>query len=252
MSQMRLYENIPEETSQRLYQGGSLASLTALLESVGRLVTSVTYGANLQESFARLNPDGSWEKTLSGCSQVSLDGFSDEYSETWPAWGIVRDGECGALAKSEQYTSGNEFLLLPTLTATQVNHKDMVLTNKMRRLSKSGNDFGLNLQDALRTYPTLVAADVYTGRMKSSQQSPGSRHSVTLAQTMRLLPTLVATDFKRCGENLNLYRHERQNTELPIVLKRESESGGELNPAWLDWFMGFPIGHTELDALETP
>lgn len=28
--------------------------------------------------------------------------------------------------------------------------------------------------------------------------------------------------------------------------------GGQLNPAWVEWLMGFPIGHTDLSNLETP
>lgn len=28
--------------------------------------------------------------------------------------------------------------------------------------------------------------------------------------------------------------------------------GGQLNPTWVEWLMGFPIGWTELNASETP
>jgi hypothetical protein len=28
--------------------------------------------------------------------------------------------------------------------------------------------------------------------------------------------------------------------------------GGSLNPTWVEWLMGFPLGWTALDALETP
>ena len=28
--------------------------------------------------------------------------------------------------------------------------------------------------------------------------------------------------------------------------------GGRLNPPWVEWLMGFPIGHTELSDLEMP
>lgn len=29
------------------------------------------------------------------------------------------------------------------------------------------------------------------------------------------------------------------------------KAGGKLNPEWVEWFMGFPRGHTDLDNLET-
>jgi hypothetical protein len=30
------------------------------------------------------------------------------------------------------------------------------------------------------------------------------------------------------------------------------QAGGKLNPEWVEWFMGFPRGHTDLGNLETP
>jgi hypothetical protein len=30
------------------------------------------------------------------------------------------------------------------------------------------------------------------------------------------------------------------------------EVGGQLNPTWVEWLMGFPIGHTDLKPSETP
>lgn len=62
-------------------------------------------------------------------------------------------------------------------------------------------------------WPTPTAADSYTGGMKSSQQKPGSRHSLNLADAV---------------------------------------VGGQLNPTWVEWLMGFPTGWTELGASEMP
>lgn len=31
-----------------------------------------------------------------------------------------------------------------------------------------------------------------------------------------------------------------------------SGSGGQLNPTWVEWLMGFPLGWTDLSASETP
>lgn len=30
------------------------------------------------------------------------------------------------------------------------------------------------------------------------------------------------------------------------------QSSGSLNPAWIEWLMGFPIGHTALEPSEMP
>tara|TARA_Y100000361_G_C10995366_1_gene256416 strand:+ start:391 stop:642 length:252 start_codon:yes stop_codon:yes gene_type:complete len=55
-------------------------------------------------------------------------------------------------------------------------------------------------------------------------------------------PTPTARDYKDSGENMNLYRSERQNTQLGVV----SEVSGSLNPAWVEWLMGYEIGYTDL------
>jgi len=37
------------------------------------------------------------------------------------------------------------------------------------------------------------------------------------------------------------------------VAEREPEAiGGQLNPMWVEWFMGFPLGWTDLEDSETP
>lgn len=35
--------------------------------------------------------------------------------------------------------------------------------------------------------PTPTVSDIYTGELKSSQQKPGSMHSVTLPQAVRMV-----------------------------------------------------------------
>jgi DNA (cytosine-5)-methyltransferase 1 len=32
----------------------------------------------------------------------------------------------------------------------------------------------------------------------------------------------------------------------------QSKTGGQLNPQWVEWLMGFPVGHTDLNNSETP
>ena len=51
------------------------------------------YGPRCAESLARFNPATSSWKTR----QQSLFGGLADYSETWPEWGMMQDGECWAL-----------------------------------------------------------------------------------------------------------------------------------------------------------
>jgi len=53
-------------------------------------VPGAVSGQKWRASFAKYIPDMSSWKT----AQCSLLGDSDEFSETWPRWGSMRDGEC--------------------------------------------------------------------------------------------------------------------------------------------------------------
>lgn len=68
------------------------ANLIALAENVWHLMMSVTCGVSCSASFAKLTPNGLWQKMYQGFCQVKMEGFLDEYSETWPAWGVMRSG----------------------------------------------------------------------------------------------------------------------------------------------------------------
>lgn len=94
-------------------------SLIVSLVSARPERTTAIYGRNLPDSFAELDQDGSWRKTSQGYSQVTMDGSLEEFSETWPDWGISLDGRAIELPMSEPFTQGNERSLWPTLTASE-------------------------------------------------------------------------------------------------------------------------------------
>jgi len=67
-------------------------------------------GEKWRASFAKYDPDTSSWKT----HQCSLLGGLDEFSETWPQWGLMRGGECWELRTSAHRTNGKESGLWPT------------------------------------------------------------------------------------------------------------------------------------------
>jgi len=70
-------------------------------------------GEKWHASFTKYDPDSSSWKT----HQCLLLGDLDEFSETWPQWGLMRDGECWEQRMLEQTIRGTESgLLLPTPT----------------------------------------------------------------------------------------------------------------------------------------
>jgi hypothetical protein len=66
------------------------------------------------ESLAKWSPDTSSWRTR----QLSLFGDSEEFSGTWPTWGMIQDGELLELMPPDIITSANAYGLLPTPIAT--------------------------------------------------------------------------------------------------------------------------------------
>jgi hypothetical protein len=75
-------------------------------------------GVKWHGSFAKYDRDSSSWKT----AQCSLLGDSDEFSETWPRWGLMLDGECWEDTTSEPPTVENESGFLPTPRASVGTH----------------------------------------------------------------------------------------------------------------------------------
>ena len=123
--------------------------------------------------------------------------------------GEMTEAEAEAiLGKSVWEAQGKLPAMWPTPTTQEVEHPEAVWNEKGRRVSPNGNTHSMGLADAVQKWPTPTAADAYTHALKSSQQTPGSRHSLNLP----------------------------------------SAAGGQLNPTWVEWLMGFPTGWTDLEA----
>lgn len=118
--------------------------------------------------------------------------------------------------------------------------------------------------------PTATPRGAHTGKIsgsvsedgKTSIRANGTKFGATLQTAVamaelkkrEMYPTPTARDYKDSGQNLNIYRNKRQDTQLGVIVKRMSESdfksekdqsGGSLNPEWVEWLMGYEIGHTE-------
>ena len=77
-------------------------------------------GDKWRASFVKYDPDSFSWKT----HQCSLLGDLDEFLETWPQWGLMRDGECWEQRTLERLTRGTESGLLEKIpTPTASDHK---------------------------------------------------------------------------------------------------------------------------------
>lgn len=159
------------------------------------------FGLSSLESLAKYDPDtSSWK-----IPQYSLLGDWDEFSETWPRWGTMRNGECWVQPMWALRTSETGSGLWPTPLANS--H-----TGAGHGPNKKG---GLNLQTAVKNWPTPVAS-----MHKGSSPASLTRKSGKSRENDRLDHAVMASD------------------------------GGQLNPQWVEWLMGWPIGWTDLKPLE--
>lgn len=91
-------------------------------------------------------------------------------------------------------------------------------------------------------FPTPQVAD----KQFAYKQTPESiakraeRHQLNLAHVVQLLPTPTCQDAKNNGSQS---QKERNTPPLNAVV------GGALNPTWVEWLMGWPLGWTDCEPL---
>nr|WP_264162475.1 hypothetical protein [Burkholderia cepacia] len=178
-------------------------------------------------SFARFSPSESKWKT----AQCSLLGDSDEFSETWPRWGSMRNGGCylRPIQTPLIYGSGSGSEVIWPTPTVHGNH------NMPGASASSG--WGLSSAAKLWPTPTASLADK-GGRITPRKGREGG--TLIEAVSSRMYPTPVADD---TGHRKAKYAQGG----MPL----SHFAGGQLNPEWVEWLMGWPIGHTALKPLET-
>jgi hypothetical protein len=105
----------------------------------------------------------------------------------------------------------------------------------------------------------LLPTATVCGNFNRKGASPTSGDGIVTALKRQagLLPTATrsGSNLKRPttnGQNISLTTGERYGLDLCQALKIEAgmdglqnQNGFNTNPDWLDWFMGYPVGHTE-------
>jgi hypothetical protein len=160
------------------------------------------------ESSVRYDPfSASWK-----IRQCSLLGDSDEFSETWPAWGTMRNGECWARQMWERRTKETEYGLWPTPNVPNGGRSVAHVTDwRGKSAYFNGKKVQVGLEAAVKMYPIPAARDYRSPNKKPYSERGGGKK----------------------GE------------QLPNAI------GGPLNPPWVEWLMGWQIGWTGCEPLET-
>lgn len=236
-------------------------------------VNAPACGEKWRGSLAKYDPAScSWRT-----AQLSLLEDSTACSVTWPRWGLMRNGECWERPTSAPRISESASGLWPTPTRDSA-------TERTQKYAQGGTPLTVAVQARAGMWQTPVADDSVNrqigkwnsrGEPKLSAQvmfpaywptptvcgnynrkgaSASSGDGLATAVAQRTWPTATATAYKGWSPN-----HNRASSDdrLDYTVERENFQPGQqtppmrLNPEWVEWLMGWPIGHTGLKPLET-
>ena len=103
-------------------------------------------------------------------------------------------------------------------------------------VERSGKDIFGNA-DAVRMWPTPTQRDYKGSNSMTHILRPGQKnHMGQLANAVKMFPTPRAN----CGSGMSKHGDGGQDLQTAV--------GGQLNPTWVEWLMGFPIGWTDLNV----
>ena len=285
MTYKPLMENRGEELLT-LYREGFPVKTSAQQEKAQELMESAAgCGEKWRASFTKYDHDSRSWKT----HQCSLLEDLESFSETWPQWGLMRDGECWEQRTLEQTIRGTGFGLSPdNVTAFHtpnttgldggsnsrkaLQKRQMVPTptssmmpceGTVRIMRKAWENGEFTLEEA-----SLIAGkDVRKSQGKvPTWATPTARdwrsHTITpnfpngfnrnLVNDVKKFPTPQASDNRDGGNMSNPSIQRRVAKGKQIMLSQSVDpNSGQLNPTWVEWLMGWPLGWTDLKPLET-
>jgi hypothetical protein len=223
-----------------LFAEDSPASLTLSPVAEVPPQTSGISGQNSAELFASLSPDGWLRRTSQGYSVPRLDDTLAPFSGTWPRSGMTVRGTAYRLQPLAPLTD-------EIGSGSWPNPTDKGNYNKKGLSAKSGDGLAM----AVKHWPTPDAHMGTGGRVSKSfptgKRPSGSKQSITLNDAVRWA-TPTARDYRSPGTPERLSRAQRESSRgQPLT----EQAGGQLNPTWVEWLMGFPLGWTALEPSAT-
>jgi len=235
-------------------------------------------GRKWRASWAKFDPATCSWKT----HQRSLLGDWEPFLETWPRWGMMRAGECWEQSTRAPRTSGRGFGLWLSPCATDAQpitggNLYQTATGTVRHMRPDGKSSNRGLQ-AQVMWPTPRATEGTSGDYQRDGGDP-NKPRLTLKGMVKLWQTPVADDaVERAAGKLNSRGEPKLSAQVKLWPTPKSRDwkgqsqrwihgpmdslanldtgdgtpiGGLLNPDWVEWLMGWPIGWTDLEPLAT-
>jgi len=228
----------------------SPASPSATLVGDWAPKTNAGSGRSSSESYARLGPDGHWLRMYQDSFQLMTDGSLEECSGTWPRAGVTQSGTAYQRPPSVPRTSEIGSSSWPTPRA---NDNDQGYRGEGS--SWLGQHRGETLANAAHRFPTPVSGMADRGDrgdLNTVVKSYGSPSGHT-----KMYPPPLPSDVD--GGRTTKGRKRQNETGLRRMVATPTQAdglggpgssgrvGGQLNPTWVEWLQGFPMGWTEVD-----
>ena len=210
--------------------------------------------------------------------QQSLITDSEPFSQTWPRWGMTVGGSAYAHPMSEHRITEIGGLCAQFATPNTLDGmppKSQAALNREATVTRPGRSRPANLRDQVtQMWPTPRANSAMASKI--TQESAWDKKRFPNLETVcgrSIFPAPIAVGNLNLGELLNLdaqnagkhsqkywptpTAHNAKETNAPSESERNTptlaaQAGGTLNPDWVEWLMGFPIGYTASNVLVTP
>ena len=274
------------EEQLSLFAAGSPASLTPLPGSGEALSMTAHSGRKCCESYQRFSQLGSlakmflesstWNSTTCYLTwKPKVTNHNALYFQLAPSMPSTEEIESSLFhtptAKANQMSphevkKGSGFWPTPDASPRGSRATDLVVNESTVQRRNSSQKRGMDLQTAAKLWPTptanlsgeadfmesLVTKDGKPAQPGERAYSPksGKHTSISLNRAVKMWPTPVAHEARLGYQDRSRGKKGTQESLTTTVINnlggRKSVSGS-LNPAWVEWLMGFPIGHTDLE-----
>ena len=279
MAASRLVSDSPAWTSAPsvMSSGKNIASESSRQESQRVTWTTLPFGTTSQPStgnhgvdtwillleVSRANPTPSRARdeaklmnVISGRTPLESFGMWDQAGCCWRTYQAslltgTAEPLWGSFPKSGMTVSGTAYRLRPLVPrisgggggvwpTPNSNPSHRTLTEG-QSIDGQGRRWGLSLEQAAKLWPTPRAVE----GEKANQYYGGG--NLTLTGAVKKWPTPQSSD----AHPAVLNRNHQARIEGPKQTQLPDAVGGLLNPTWVEWLMGLPLGWTALEPLET-
>jgi len=190
--------------------------------------------------------------------QCSLLEDLNESLQTLPQWGMTVGGELYLRPMLERHTKETVFgFSVPTPVASDATSGAVIgkndtfyttSTGMPRKVNQKGTDGSVGLARLVQMWPTPTSS---TGGANHNSPSTlaGKRYTMNLTGAVQLNPVQQKWGTPKAQDS----RHALRDRGKGNLGEQVSglHNGGKLNPTWVEWLMGWPLGWTDLKPLET-